>query len=297
MRQAVLEQHRRKVLLELRLLRQLDLFSLRLVSAADRSRDGSFCEKLGVCKDSLRHQDCSEDKRDNPEDPVREKNQEESIEPMFVGVDPSISNTGVVVLDSKGEVRGSFNSKHRKDKTKKSTAHQDLIRYEEIASFVAESVKASCGDVRPIIAYENYSFNSINYSFTLGELGGVLKLRLIQEFENLVLVEPLRVKKFATGLTGADKDKMITAAKQETVHFETLSRKAMTSDICDAYFLAKIAWYIGDPKSAAARDAGKNHVRTRLTLTKTILEDLSNVEQKNLSNNQVYARPGIRGRV
>lgn len=190
---------------------------------------------------------------------------------MFAGVDPSITNTGIVVLGTKGEILGCFNSSKRQNKRPPKSLNQELLRYEEIAVFTEASIR-SCGEGPVFTAYENYSYNSVNLAFTIGELGGVLKLSLVKAFDALYLVEPLRVKKFATGIANVGKDEMIEQAKKEDSYFSNLNKKELTSDICDAYFLAKIAWYIGAPKSAAAKDPHRGLVRPRLTLIKDILQ-------------------------
>lgn len=189
---------------------------------------------------------------------------------FFAGVDPSITNTGVVILDALGEVAGCYNSKHRQNKSGKKVPFNKILRYGEIADFVVSSIKSCTGPEDCMVGYEDYSFDSENKAFTIGELGGVLKLSLVLSFDGIILVEPRRLKKFATGLGQADKEKMISHAEQESQSIKALAAKQKTSDVCDAYFLAKVAMYAASPKAAATHDLNHGLLRERLSTAKIL---------------------------
>ena len=209
---------------------------------------------------------------------------------MYAGVDPSITNTGVVVLNATGQVLGCFNSKHRTGKAKASTPYQRVFRYGEIAAFATNCIHSCAGKGPCIVGYEDYSFDSENKAFTIGELGGVLKLELVTRVGDLLLAAPQRVKSFATGHGTAGKEKMVKQATSESSYISQLTKKDRTDDVCDAYFLAKIAWYTADPKQAAEHDTDRGLVRHRLSIAKQMTKELNNGERNHLSTLPAWQR-------
>lgn len=181
----------------------------------------------------------------------------------FAGIDPSITNTGVVVLDEHGQVALAFNGKESYARPYKRGAY-DIDHYQRQADYIG-------GKLRPYalraIAIENYSYGSIHKGLCLGEYGGVLKYVLRQVFPAIqpLLVAPTRNKLFATGNGGAGKDPVKVSAMLDSQALSDLGKK-LTDDICDAYFLAKYAWYATMPKQAAQAELGQPLLRTRLEL-------------------------------
>lgn len=193
---------------------------------------------------------------------------------LYIGVDPSITNTGVVALTDAGELVGSFNSKSIpacKGKTKRSKKEPgyEWLRLADIADGVVNFIEecrekvGGVGKDHVVCGYEHYSFDSVNLSYTTGELGGVLKLALAQRGIDIHLVQPTRLKKFATGSGHATKDKM-----QDEAQAECTELKGATDDVCDAYFLAKFAWYLHEVQSAAKAEKGIALLRHRLEVIK-----------------------------
>lgn len=83
-------------------------------------------------------------------------------------------------------------------------------------------------------AIEGYSMGSVNRPFDLGEVGGVVRLTLTDNGIPYVVVPPVQVKQFATGITGASKEAMVAAA-------QVLGASPGGDDEADAFFLARIA--------------------------------------------------------
>lgn len=177
----------------------------------------------------------------------------------FVGVDPSLTNTGVVVLDAQGNLVSAHNTgKLVKGNWGKGVKDQ-MLRMECIAHTVLSLVpEDSC------VGYEDYSFDSVNQPYTTGELGGILRLHLVRVVQDFVLVAPKSLKKFGTNLGSADKNTMIVSARAEC---SALGVKP-TNDVCDAYFLAKYAWYRFAPKHAVEFETNRELLRARLELIK-----------------------------
>jgi Holliday junction resolvasome RuvABC endonuclease subunit len=188
---------------------------------------------------------------------------------LFVGVDPSLTNTGVVLIGTDGSVLGAYNSKLSPKVPKRSMPDFDLLRLDGIARFAVDAITRhtpKCWNCRVHVAYEDYSMHSEHRAFALGELGGVLKVALFTAFGHLVTVAPTRLKKFATGTGTATKKAMVARAATESAHLTSLPRAQRTDDVCDAYFLAKYAWYVFAPEAAAEHETHRDLVRTRLEL-------------------------------
>jgi hypothetical protein len=118
------------------------------------------------------------------------------------------------------------------------------------------------------ICYEGYSFDSQNRAFSLGELGGVLKTSLMTIPTRalcLSLVAPTALKQFAVGQGNCtDKQPIMDQAVMECPGLVEVAKGALSSDMCDAYFLAKMAWYAGFPENAVINEDNKDIFRLRL---------------------------------
>lgn len=90
------------------------------------------------------------------------------------------------------------------------------------------------------IAYEGYAYGAKFKREEMGELGGVMRLALVQTWHPGLLhaVAPTSVKKYVTGSGRADKDKMLLAVYMRW-RFE-----APNHDVADAYTLARIAAHL-----------------------------------------------------
>ncbi|WNI17585.1 crossover junction endodeoxyribonuclease RuvC [Actinacidiphila sp. ITFR-21] len=87
------------------------------------------------------------------------------------------------------------------------------------------------------VCFEGYAYGSKFRREELGELGGVMRLALVQVFPPHLLhaVAPTTVKKYVTGSGRADKDKMMLAVYMRWQH------ESSSHDAADAYSLARIA--------------------------------------------------------
>lgn len=168
----------------------------------------------------------------------------------YIGVDPSLSNTGLVVLnnDMQPEL-----VKESKAEVVKSTS---VARLAVLRDFLISNLGEYKEHV--YVGYEDYSYRSVNKSFTIGELGGVYKFTIYQLWgREPYLISPGKLKLFATGYGGADKKMMVATANKEGF-------KQESHDICDAYFLAKYAFYKHKPERAADLDINTKLIRNRL---------------------------------
>lgn len=168
----------------------------------------------------------------------------------FVGVDPSLTNTAVCILDEEGGVT------YAQSKSLKLSKNAPFTRLRAITDMVLEAIPAD--EVH--VCYEDYSYGSTGKVFHLGELGGVLKVALYDVVNTLTLVPPTVLKNFATlDGTSSKEDIQIKAAQ------ECPMLLGASDDVCDAYFLAKFALFIHNKELACKTDS---LVRHRLEVAK-----------------------------
>lgn len=90
----------------------------------------------------------------------------------------------------------------------------------------------------PAIVLEGYSFASKNSkAHSIGELGGVVKLALMNLQVPVVIVPPTVRAKFATGRGNASKNEVISAVSART---GIVWSGSGADDICDAYILEEM---------------------------------------------------------
>ena len=111
----------------------------------------------------------------------------------IVGVDPSLSSTGVALADDTFATI--------------STSAKGPKRLEAIRDQLLK-----LADGCDIVVIEGYSMGSHQGSHQLGELGGVLRLALWEAGIPYVEVAPTRLKKWATGKGNAPKDQVLAKA-------------------------------------------------------------------------------------
>lgn len=142
----------------------------------------------------------------------------------YLGIDASLEGTGLSLVSPAGVVLRSTTVLPR---GLRDMARLAMIKAETRA-FVGD------GDVA-FVAVEGYAYGAINQAFSLGEIGGVLRLLLHEEYGlSRVDVPPASLKKWATGSSEADKDAMVAAAIAE-------GARPGDHNQADAYFLARIA--------------------------------------------------------
>ena len=100
-----------------------------------------------------------------------------------------------------------------------------------------------------IIYIEDYAMGARGKVFHIGENTGILKYNLMKKDMKYNVIQPTKIKKFATGKGNADKCKMYEYFYKETKYdLLTLYGKKKTkkiaspiSDIVDSYFICKYA--------------------------------------------------------
>jgi Holliday junction resolvasome RuvABC endonuclease subunit len=139
----------------------------------------------------------------------------------FLGIDQSLSATGVCRLDAAGTVvaMGTVDPRDAKD-------GERLILIKRAVAALASGVEFA--------ALEGYSYDSVGRVFELGEIGGVVKVLLHESGIKYVVVPPVLLKKFATGSSSASKEAMVSACKER-------GARPADDNQADAFFLAHVA--------------------------------------------------------
>lgn len=179
----------------------------------------------------------------------------------FIGIDPSYSSTGIVVLDT------TTNTQPLKAFTVKAGSSSERFgeRVKKILDKIDELVVEY--DVKStFIVMEGAAFASEFGAFKLGKLSGVIEYHLHSLGVEYCLVAPTFLKKVACGNGAAAKD---------DVRRGILSRwrySSLSNDINDAYTLAQIA------KGALPIPKPKKVPKKRVSKKGTVAQDVSEAE-------------------
>lgn len=144
--------------------------------------------------------------------------------PSYLGIDASLEGTGLCLVSAVGiALRSTTVPPH---------GLRDMARLAMIKAETRAFVNG--GDVA-FVAIEGYAYGAVNQAFSLGEIGGVLRLLVYEEYGlSRIDVPPASLKKWATGSSEADKDAMVAAAIAD-------GARPKDHNQADAYFLARIA--------------------------------------------------------
>ena len=120
-----------------------------------------------------------------------------------IGIDPSLTSLGLAYRIN-DQVR-SFCVGGKE--------YRGITRIRYIRDAVEEALNRYTPD---LVAFEGYALGfrgKSNIIFDLGELGGVLKLLILERSIDILLVPPTSLKLFATGKGNADKEKVSLAVR------------------------------------------------------------------------------------
>ena len=148
-------------------------------------------------------------------------------ETLFVGLDPSINATGVVILDDCGNI---IEQKTFSVKDPDKMFEKSLIKYEEEISFITKIINLGS------IYIEGPSYQSAGQAILqMGALHFITRVYLYKANVYYKVIAPGTLKKFVTGKGNSKKDLMLLKTyKKWGVEFDD-------HNICDAYGLARMA--------------------------------------------------------
>lgn len=144
----------------------------------------------------------------------------------ILGLDLSLTSTGWCVLEG-GKIR-------TKGLIKPKIKGAERLRY--IKDYVDNMLmQMHTRQELRLVALEGYSFGSKNtHAHSTGELGGIIKLTLLLNKIETIIVPPTCLKKFITGKGNAPKDIMMMKT------FAKYGIEFTNNNECDAYCLAKL---------------------------------------------------------
>lgn len=151
----------------------------------------------------------------------------------YVGLDLSLTGTGMVAISQDGTILFKTTIKNK-------------LRGEERLQFIRNEI-LDMVERFPTARYcvEGYAMGiRTGQSFSIGELGGVIKLLLWEQGKIFHIVSPTSLKKFILGKGVGDKDMVIMNV------FKRWGFEAKTSDEADALVLAMIAREIESPSES-----------------------------------------------
>lgn len=161
----------------------------------------------------------------------------------FVGLDPSLRRSGLVVLDGNGEVMLRETIGATTARRPCNTLRQRIEYYREVADKIRTLLRPYEGQSE--LCMEGYSMHGPGNLTIAPELGGIVRLWLLDGFDP-VEVAPTQVKSVATGKGNAKKDEVMTSV---------LARWGFDcggdDNLADAYTLAR--WAMGDRPTVKAK--------------------------------------------
>ena len=147
---------------------------------------------------------------------------------FFCGIDPSLTNTGLVIIDSKDKVHGEYLIK---------TNVHDYVNAQERLIDIFNQTKFIANIVHlKKLCIEGLSYMSV--STTLFERCGLFYLLTTYFFNEKIsfdIIPPKSLKKFVTDNGNANKKLMMKIAE------ERWNYKTSNDNLCDAYGLAQMA--------------------------------------------------------
>lgn len=122
----------------------------------------------------------------------------------YVGIDPSLRNTGITMLDEDANITATLCI---------SSKLFGVDRLKEIYDSVELFFSQNEVNSSSILIMEGPSYNSIsNSAHEIGELFGILQLYFVEKGLTYVCPTPLQLKKFFTGKARAEKSEMLDEA-------------------------------------------------------------------------------------
>ena len=145
----------------------------------------------------------------------------------FVGIDPSLSSTGLVILDESAKVIKQISIKAGKE--------DDPLRFMTLTAKVRKQLNPETDKV----IIEGFSFGSKGAGVSkMYGIGWTLRIMLEQDGFSWTEATPSAVKKFGSNRGNAKKEDLILPV------YKKWGFESTVNDITDAYIMARIAYSI-----------------------------------------------------
>ena len=173
------------------------------------------------------------------------------LEPLIIGVDPSLSRTAVVI--GRGD-EFAVNSYPSSPPTSSSIADR-FARYTRTLSPLCDWLESFIGDTPPaVVAIEGYAYGAKHMREYLGEFGGLLRYWLGEFGTPPIEIQPTTLKLFSTGKGNAEKAVVAASlAKRYGVELRTNDEY----DAFGVYQIANVVAGLVDPATEYQRRAMK----------------------------------------
>ena len=170
------------------------------------------------------------------------------IIPIYVGIDLSYSSTGLVILDTKGELFHSEILSSKKVSGLGKNSKADFDRAIGLAEHISEVIQTNFEKFDNytgiIIGLEQYAYTPrAGHTYSIGELGGLVKYFLNENFTFPIPIAATQIKKYATNNGRAQKaDVMMGIKDRWGVELRKEGSKNLSDDLSDAYVIARILY-------------------------------------------------------
>lgn len=145
---------------------------------------------------------------------------------MFLGLDLSLSSSGVVIISDDYKIQ------HQSTISVKQVGVERLYFLEsELLKILQDYI-----DKIELVAIESPAYRDTGKLFDLGEWAGIVKLNLFKNTLPYILVAPLQLKKYVSG-KGKNKGKDVVLLDI----YKNFGEEIRQDDIGDAYVLSRIA--------------------------------------------------------
>jgi crossover junction endodeoxyribonuclease RuvC len=146
-------------------------------------------------------------------------------EPLFVGLDPSINGTGLIILDEDANI-----IEQKLFSVKDDSFEKSLIKYEKEIKFIPNIINLQS------VYLEGPAYQAAGQAILqMGALHYITRLFLFKKEKNYKVIAPGTLKKFVTGKGNSKKELMLLKTyKKWGIEFED-------HNLCDAYGLARMA--------------------------------------------------------
>lgn len=150
---------------------------------------------------------------------------QECRDPLFVGLDPSINATGLIVIDENANI-----IEQKLFSVKAEIFEESLVKYEKEIGFIPNILRLQS------VYIEGPAYQAAGRSILqMGALHYFARLFLFKKGLNYKIIAPGTLKKFVAGTGRAKKELMLLKTyKKWGVEFED-------HNLCDAYGLARMA--------------------------------------------------------
>ena len=167
---------------------------------------------------------------------------------LFAGSDLAKKPLAICFDEKNAGLKQKLNDKHSITVLSLKTHKNDLVRFDMLQDKITEQIREDfIKDA--YVGFEGYSFGASGQITRIAEACAILKYKLYSMGcnEDLIILAPSTVKKFATGTGRADKHDMVNKFAEETGIdlFDVLDKnpnlksiKAPITDIADSYWIA-----------------------------------------------------------